>query len=248
MSHSVFEQATTQALLKHHSDQRHHQPRQARTVRNGRKCDDANLYWTRVPATTTLGAQDRAAEGRGPAAAGGRARLPKFPGPRLIHPTPATRGRGYGPPMYPATAPGRNTGLLWRVSQMEALLRRGWFIQFYDLHCTRHGIPTYPYVVLPARPTTYRITVGVAPWCGEGDHITRMLDHHSDAPRLRHARICRRCSGLRRRSPRNRTQPRYSGRPAMPARGPGVEQPSGREVQQQSAATTPDGADRGRPT
>ena len=50
----------------------------------------------------------------------------------------------------------RNDRLLRQVSQLETLLRRGWFIQFYDPEGTRHGMPTYPYRWAPQGLLTTR--------------------------------------------------------------------------------------------
>jgi hypothetical protein len=59
--------------------------------------------------------------------------------------------------MHTTNAPaGRNVRLLRQVHELEALLRRGWFIQFYDPHGTQHGMPTYPFHWAPAGLATVR--------------------------------------------------------------------------------------------
>jgi hypothetical protein len=59
-------------------------------------------------------------------------------------------------PTNPPTPGRRNDRLLRQVGQLETLLRRGWFIQFYDPHGTRHGMPTYPYRWAPVGLLTTR--------------------------------------------------------------------------------------------
>ncbi|HEV2377577.1 MAG TPA: RRQRL motif-containing zinc-binding protein [Streptosporangiaceae bacterium] len=60
--------------------------------------------------------------------------------------------------MHPTNTalPGRNDALLRKVNALETLIRRGWFIQFYDPHGTRHGLPTYPYHFAPDGLATIR--------------------------------------------------------------------------------------------
>jgi hypothetical protein len=52
-------------------------------------------------------------------------------------------------------APGHDR-LRWQVPELEMLLGRGWFLEFYDPHGTRHGIPTYPYHWAPTGLLTIR--------------------------------------------------------------------------------------------
>lgn len=52
--------------------------------------------------------------------------------------------------------PVRNECLLRQVRTLEALLRRGWFIEFYDPDGRRYGIPTYPYRMAPNGLATVR--------------------------------------------------------------------------------------------
>lgn len=54
-----------------------------------------------------------------------------------------------------ALAP-RNDRLLRQVHELETLLRRGWFLDFYDPHGARHGIPTYPFHWAPSGLLTIR--------------------------------------------------------------------------------------------
>lgn len=54
----------------------------------------------------------------------------------------------------PATAT-RNDGLQ-QASTLETLLRRGWFIAFYDPEGTRFGLPTYPFHWAPRGLLTMR--------------------------------------------------------------------------------------------
>ena len=57
---------------------------------------------------------------------------------------------------HPPAPSRRNDRLLRQVNELETLMRRGWFIQFYDPHGTRHGMPTYPYRWAPAGLLTTR--------------------------------------------------------------------------------------------
>ena len=59
------------------------------------------------------------------------------------------------PNSTPALAP-RNNRLLRQVSELEKLLRRGWFIEFYDPYGRRHGLPTYPFRWAPSGLLTIR--------------------------------------------------------------------------------------------
>ena len=56
----------------------------------------------------------------------------------------------------PATTACRNDGLLRQVQTLEMLLRRGWFIEFYDPQGRRYGLPTYPYHMAPDGLATVR--------------------------------------------------------------------------------------------
>jgi len=59
--------------------------------------------------------------------------------------------------MHPNSTPApRNERLLRQVHELETLLRRGWFIEFYDPHGTRHAMPTYPYHWAPTGLLTIR--------------------------------------------------------------------------------------------
>jgi hypothetical protein len=59
-------------------------------------------------------------------------------------------------PTNPATPGCRNERLLRQVNTLETLLRRGWFIEFYDPRGTRYGLPTYPYRFAPDGLLTIR--------------------------------------------------------------------------------------------
>jgi hypothetical protein len=60
--------------------------------------------------------------------------------------------------MHPThtTSPARNERLLRQVHTLETLVRRGWFIQFYDPRGTRYGLPTFPYHWAPSGLLTIR--------------------------------------------------------------------------------------------
>jgi hypothetical protein len=58
-------------------------------------------------------------------------------------------------PTHTTTAP-RNDRLLRQVQTLETLVRRGWFIRFYDPSGTRHGLPTFPYHWAPSGLLTIR--------------------------------------------------------------------------------------------
>ena len=61
--------------------------------------------------------------------------------------------------MHPNSTPAlasRNNRLLRQVHELETLLRRGWFIDFYDPSGARHGIPTYPFHWAPSGLLTIR--------------------------------------------------------------------------------------------
>jgi hypothetical protein len=59
-------------------------------------------------------------------------------------------------PTNPATPGYRNERLLRQVNTLQTLLRRGWFIEFYDPKGTRYGLPTYPYRFAPDGLLTIR--------------------------------------------------------------------------------------------
>jgi hypothetical protein len=61
--------------------------------------------------------------------------------------------------MHPNSAPAlarRNDRLLHKIGQLETLLRRGWFVAFYDPDGIRHGMPTYPFRWAPEGLATLR--------------------------------------------------------------------------------------------
>ncbi len=49
-----------------------------------------------------------------------------------------------------------NERLLRQVHELETLVRRHWFLTFYDPHRTRYGMPTYPYHWAPSGLLTLR--------------------------------------------------------------------------------------------
>src|SRR5215469_3696148 len=81
--------------------------------------------------------------------------LPSTPGHCLSTPT-VKRTWIAMHPTYPAAPGHRNERLLRQVNTLETLLRRGWFIEFYDPNGTRYGLPTYPYRFAPDGLLTIR--------------------------------------------------------------------------------------------
>ena len=144
------------------------------------------------------------------------------------------------PNSTPAPAP-RNDRLLRQVHELETLLRRGWFIEFYDPHGTRHGIPTYPFHWAPSGLLTIRQlrAKGLRP--GGQDVVAQILWRHRKHRRV--AYLYREDLALPKRQATPAQLPPSTGRctPAAPAPPAASRRPTTSRAQKANATTAQTG-------